>query len=281
MKPEEKAATIILLAGDENIQRLLLGIPKEMQKKAFRALAKVPALNEGDIKSIVDEFIYIVKNLEHEKSTNLSNQAASILKKAGEALKEESWTEQFSHSFLLNDVRDLLNEIETMVLYKWLLNEHPQTIACVLAIGNAKKMAKIFTQFPDDSKTLIIQKISQINSLEPPELTNLYEELANLKSRKGIHSLINPGGTQKVVELLQASSPEIRMSILEKIGEKAPELHQQIIKELVTVERLSGLLPNHLSLLCSCLPDQVISLGLRLEQQSVREIFLNALSKKR
>lgn len=280
MTPAQKAAAILALAGEENASKLVQKIPEYEVKKILRSFHRLPIFTEQDIDNIAKEFLEIIKNLNSDGNPFSIENAKRILRTANNTIKDHKWIEQISDSFLIDEIRRILNEIDEKMLIAWLKNEHPQTVSLVLSICTPEKSSSLFKAIQEYLRCEIILRISQMNHVETPELDNLYEELEKLQKNKHFIQA-TPGGFEKILSVLQASSPEQREKLLEGIETRDSELAKKLHYALLSVSRLADLNPTHLSLLCASLPDQTIALAMRIEQPEIKEKYLSALSKKR
>ncbi len=280
MTPGQKAAAILALAGEENASKLVQNIPEYEVKKILRSFSRLPNLSEQDIDNIAKEFLNIIKNLNTDKNKFSIENAKRILHAANNSMKDKKWIDSISDSFLIDEIRNILNEIDEKTLANWLKNEIPQTMSLVLSICLPEKSSSLFKFLQEHLRCEIILRISQMNHVNTPELEILYEELEKLqKNRDPIQT--NKGGFEKILGVLQAAPLEQRKKLMEGIEMKDPELAKKLIHALLSVNRLAELDPTHLTLLCSSLSDKMISLAMRLERPEIKEKFLSALSKKR
>ncbi|KAB8040684.1 hypothetical protein GCL60_01810 [Silvanigrella paludirubra] len=280
MTPAQKAAAILALAGEENASKLIQNIPEFEVKKILRSFSRIPMLTETDIENIAKEFLKIIKNLNSDSAKFSIEHAKKILYAANNTIKDPKWIDSISDSFLIDEIRKILDELDEKILFNWLKLELPQTISLVLSISNPEKSSSLFKRFEDFIRCELILRISQMNHVDTPELENLYEELDKLKRNVNPRE-INAGGFEKIKSVLQVSSKDQREKLLEGIKLRDPELAKKLIEDLLSLSRLADLDQIHLSYLCSSLTDQILSMGLRLESPEIKEKFLRGVSKKR
>ncbi|WGL59906.1 FliG C-terminal domain-containing protein [Pigmentibacter sp. JX0631] len=280
MTPSQKAAAILALAGEENAAKLIQNIPEFETKKILRAFSRLPTLSEKDIEKLAKEFVELVKKIDSYNGAFTLDRAKQILSKANLTLKDPSWIETISDSYLLDEIRKILDNIYEKILIQWLKLEHPQTIALILSIASPDKCSSIFRQVNENVRTEILLRISILNHVDTPELENVHEELEKLQKNMNLRNS-TPNGIEKITQMLQATNSEFRTQLLAGLGSKNPDLANKIAYDLLTLSRISELNSNHLSILCSNLSDQVLSLGLRLEDESIKEKYLSCVAKKR
>ncbi|RDB35540.1 MAG: hypothetical protein DCC88_09620 [Spirobacillus cienkowskii] len=280
MTPGQKAAAILALIGEDNAGKIIQKIPKHEVKKILRSYQRLPYLTESDIEKIAKEFLKIIKDLDSEHNKFTLENAKKILKQANSTLKDDKWIDSLSDSFLIEEIRKLILEIDEKILIRGLKNEHPQTMSLILSICSAEKSSALFKLLDENVRCEIILRISQMNYVDTQELENVHEELDKLQKNRAIQET-SPGGYEKILNVLQAASVEQREKLLKGIEEKDPKLAEKLLYGLISLSRLAELDPKYLSLLCSQLTDTTIALALRMETPEIKEKFLLAMSKKR
>lgn len=280
MTPSQKAAAILALAGEENAAKLILNIPEFEVKKILRALNRLPILTEKDIDKIALEFLEIIKKIDSYQGKFSLESAKKILQTANQTLKDPKWIDSLSDSYLIEEIRNILNNLQNKILSQWLKQEHPQTITLILAIASPEKSNAIFKFLQENVRCEILLRMSQLNHVDTPELENIYEELNKLQKNINPKAL-EADGIDKIKQMLQAANPEFRTKLLEGIKDKNAALAQQLLHELLTLTKLTELNQNHISILCAQLPDQTLSLALRLENKEIKDKFLCNVAKKR
>jgi flagellar motor switch protein FliG len=280
MTPGQKAAAILALIGEDNAGKIIQKIPKHEVKKILRSYQRLPSLSESDVEKIAKEFLKIINDLDSEQNKFTLDNAKKLLKQANSTLKDDKWIDSLSDSFLIEEIRKLIFEIDEKNLIRWLKNEHPQTMSLILSICSPEKSSSLFKLLDENVRCEIILRISQMNFVDSQELENVHEELDKLQKNKAIQET-TPGGYEKILNVLQAASVEQREKLLKGIEEKDPKLAEKLLYGLISLSRLADLDPKYLSLLCSQLTDTTLALALRIEAVEIKEKFLLAMSKKR
>ncbi len=280
MTPSQKAAAILALAGEENAAKLIFNIPEFEVKKILRAMNRLPTLTEQDIDKIAKEFLEIIKKIDSYRGKFSLEKAKKILLTANQTIKDPKWIETLSDSYLIEEIRNILNNLPNKTLSQWLKQEHPQTITLILSIATSDKANAIFKFLQENVRCEILLRMSQLNHVDTPELENIYEELS--KYQKNVNpKALDSDGIEKIKQMLQATDPAFSTKLLDGIKEKDSNLAQRLQQELLTLSKLSELNQNHMAVLCAHLPDQTLALALRLEPNEIKDKFLCNVAKKR
>jgi len=131
-----------------------------------------------------------------------------------------------------------LQRMEPRTFAGMLLDEHPQTIAVILAHLDHQAASKILTNFPTELASDVLLRIAQMDMV-PPEMLAFVEE--GLKSKTDLsfsQELSAPGGPDAVAKLLIMTRGGLDEELLEKIDEKNAELAAEIKSKMLVFDDL-------------------------------------------
>lgn len=121
-------------------------------------------------------------------------------------------------------------------------NEHPQTIAIVLAHLPPEKAAQILSALPHDLQANIARRIAMTERATPEIIREVEKVLERrLVSISGQQEFANIGGVQSVVELLNRVDRGTEKTILETLEEENPELAEEIKRRMFVFEDIISL----------------------------------------
>lgn len=121
-------------------------------------------------------------------------------------------------------------------------NEHPQTIAIVLAHLPPEKSAQILSALPHDLQANIARRIAMTERATPEIIREVEKVLERrLVSISGQQEFANIGGVQSVVELLNRVDRGTEKTILETLEEENPELAEEIKRRMFVFEDIISL----------------------------------------
>lgn len=231
----EKAAIFLLTLGDEFCAKVFQRLEDDEIKHVGRQMAKVDHVDKEDIAGLLKEF----KGDTGSDDLFLSgdDMLESALKKAlmGDKANE-----------ILDDIRSdwrltlfqKARKLEPPVLVNFLRNEHPQTIALVLAVLDQAQAAAILGELKEDQRIEVIFRMSELDKVSPEILVDidrvLQEELLSVEGMEGQRL----GGVAAVAEILNNADRALEASILEGIEEQREELADEIRRLMFVFEDL-------------------------------------------
>lgn len=231
----EKAAIFLLTLGDEFTAKVFQRLEDDEIKHVGRQMAKVDHVDKEDIAGLLKEF----KGDTGGDDLFLSgdDMLESALKKAlmGDKANE-----------ILDDIRSdwrltlfqKARKLEPPVLVNFLRNEHPQTIALVLAVLDQTQAAAILAELKEEQRIEVIFRMSELDKVSPEILVDidrvLQEELLSVEGMEGQRL----GGVAAVAEILNNADRSLEASILEGIEEQREELADEIRRLMFVFEDL-------------------------------------------
>jgi flagellar motor switch protein FliG len=121
-----------------------------------------------------------------------------------------------------------LGETDPQQLYQFIQNEHPQTIALILAHVTPAHAAALLAAFPENVRADIAMRIANLGEIPPEVIKRISSILSQKISSLGTSSRESVGGARTVAELVNKMDRATAREILEKIEQQNPELAMAI-----------------------------------------------------
>jgi len=231
----EKAAVFLLTLGEEFSSQVFQRLDDDEIKAVGRQMSKMDHVDKDDIAALLNEF------RSDEGGEDLFLSGDDMLETA---LKKALSTEKANE--ILDDIRSdwrltlfqKARKLEPQVLVNFLRNEHPQTIALVLAVLEETQSAAILGELKEDQRIEVIMRMSELDKVSPEILVDidrvLQEELLSVEGMEGQRL----GGVEAVAEILNNADRSLEASILEGVEEQREELADDIRRLMFVFEDL-------------------------------------------
>jgi flagellar motor switch protein FliG len=121
-----------------------------------------------------------------------------------------------------------LEKINPQQLSKFIQNEHPQTIALILAHLSASQAAELISALPEDMRTEIVIRMANLEEISPEIVKKIAGVLDQKLEALGSYSLEEYGGVKAVSELFNRMDRRASRNVLEQIESRDPELAASI-----------------------------------------------------
>lgn len=174
----------------------------------------------------------------------------------------------------------LLQTVETSQLQNFLINEHPQTAALILAHLNARKAADILNGLPPSMQIDIMMRLATMNKTSP-ELMRDIEEVIRIQIGSVFGGeLSKAGGIEKVAEILNNSSRSVERNIMEEIRQKDADMAMQIKGLMFTFDDLVGISGRDIQRLLMDVEQKDLALGLKAASEDLKQKVFGNVSER-
>jgi len=132
-----------------------------------------------------------------------------------------------------------IKHIDAKALGAFIRNEHPQTIALVLAHIDPGKSAQIISDFPEPLQQDVIMRIADLENVPMYVLDEVEDVLRQeIKTQGPMGGSRAAGGSGTVAEILNQVDQNTENSIMTKLEEDRPELSNEVRKLMFVFEDL-------------------------------------------
>jgi flagellar motor switch protein FliM len=127
---------------------------------------------------------------------------------------------------------DYINGCDPDHILLFIRQEHPQTIALVLAHLEPDKAAIILQNLPDETSGDVLRRIATFDRVSPEVIREVERVLEKKLCTLSSEDYFAPGGVESVVEILNLADNVTSEKIINHLEQDDPELAEEIIKRL-------------------------------------------------
>jgi flagellar motor switch protein FliG len=282
-----KAATLLMSLDSETANELIKELPADKVEELAMELAQIEASGEMTAKDqtkVAREFYKHLQKQESKSSLKGFGVKGFINKMLVGTLGQEKAKQIQSQIKKVTEKKDLFSEIRLASSDELLLaleNEHPQTIATVLAELPAKKSQEVLLLLSDDIRG---QVVCRMTSQESPG-RGVIEKIASmvssrLKTFDGEVVVEKPGkweeSLRKLAIVLNGLEKELRDKLLEDIKKKNEETCNKIRNLMVTWEDIPDIADRSLQEALRSVDTKILAVALfGADEELVQKIRTN------
>lgn len=159
-------------------------------------------------------------------------------------------------------------------------NEHPQTIALVLAYLDAPQASAILGALPALLRTEVARRIATMDAMSPEVVMTVERVLENKLSQTASPDSMNVGGLDAIVQIINGVDRATEKSILEQLEENDPELAEEIKKRMFVFEDIVFLDNRAIQRIIRDIEQADLQLSLRTASEDVQEAIYRNMSKR-
>ncbi|MGA2387828.1 MAG: flagellar motor switch protein FliG [Candidatus Sulfotelmatobacter sp.] len=235
-----KAAILVAVMGEEAASAVYRSLSeKEVQivTKELAELGRVPAeIAHG----VLEEYSQFANNQDSLAAGGLEFASRLLVKTYGADNASKLLQKIIQLQELSAGQLDLLQKADPQQLAKFLENEHPQTIALILAHLDGKQASALLMKFPEPVRAESVMRLSQLRQFSP----EIAEKVSDVLNRKllslGEQSRKNYAGFKSVADVMNHLEPAAAKALLESIEQNDPKTAINIRNLMFTFEDLLG-----------------------------------------
>ncbi len=274
----EKVAILLNLLGEDLTAQIFSHMSLESITQISKYIARTTTVDKQIAMAILEEFHVIMQSNQYISSGGF-DYAKEILFKALGPEEAKKVLDKLQKSMQTGQNFAFLSKIKPQQLADFILNEHPQTVALILAHMDATGAAETLSRFPDDLRAEVAMRMANLGDISPAIVkrvsTILENKLESLTSYK-----VEVGGPRAVADIFNRLSQKNAKATISYI-EQADEALANAIKDLMfTFEDVARLDAKAIQEILKVVDKRDLVLALKTASEEMKEKIMSNMSKK-
>jgi flagellar motor switch protein FliG len=232
-----KAAILFLALGDEVASEIFKHLDEDEVQQISRELATLPHVSSDVTDDVVEEFYQLVLARTYMITGGLEY-AKRVLVKTFGAEAAKRLLDRVTRSLESTIGFDALQKVDPQQLSKLFQNEHPQTVAVVLAHLDASTAADTIQYLPEEQRAEVVLRMASLQTISQDVVRRVSLVLDQKLKSLGDYNRQAVGGIRSVAELCNRLDRNVSHKLLEEIESMQPELALEIRNRMLTFEDL-------------------------------------------
>jgi flagellar motor switch protein FliG len=223
---EQKAAILLISLGPEISSDVFKELKEEHVEQVALQIANMKKVSPQERDAVMEE-TYQLSMAEEYISAGGVDYARDVLEKA---LGEQRAIEIINRlqGALQMTPFDFIKRTDPQQLLNFIQNEHPQTIALILAHLNSEHAATILSALPSEIQVDVAQRIAVMERATPDIIMEIEKVLERNIASVFTQEMTAAGGVRSVAEILNRVDRSTEKAIMEKLEETNPDLADEI-----------------------------------------------------
>jgi flagellar motor switch protein FliG len=275
----EKAAILVNYLGPEAAKKLFKFADDSDVRKLLNMMQKYRIVPIEVTRRVLEEYYAMVS----ETAEFIFSERAASKETIVDAVGEERARGILGHlSGASPAARNLrsLDLVDAKSLSNFLVNEHPQTIAVILAHLDPEKKGEVLKRLPESLQGEIVLRLTNLDHVAPELIAEVDRVLKQELSTLGTVEQFSLGGVQPVADMLNAMDKNTETSILARIEEKDPILAERIRKLMFVFEDIAKIDDRGIQTILKEVPNEKLLLALKTASDEVREKLFKNISQR-
>jgi flagellar motor switch protein FliG len=230
-----KAAIFCLSLGEDAAAELFKHLEEDEVQLVLKELAMLPNVKSEVANGIIEEFNQLLVARSYV-ATGGVEYAKRLLNKSFGAEIAKRLTDKVVNSLESPANFDALKKTDPQQLTKLFANEHPQTIAVVMAYLDPGMAADVIRQMPDDVRVDILLRLANLQTVSQDVVKRISSVFNKKLTSVATVSRTSVGGIRSVAEICNRLDRDAMRGLLEEIEGSSPELSLEIRNLMVTFE---------------------------------------------
>ena len=274
----EKVAILLNLLGEDLTAHIFSHMSLESITQISKYIARTTTVDKQIAMAILEEFHVIMQSNQYISSGGF-DYAKEILFKALGPEEAKKVLDKLQKSMQTGQNFAFLSKIKPQQLADFILNEHPQTVALILAHMDSTGAAETLSRFPDDLRAEVAMRMANLGDISPAIVkrvsTILENKLESLTSYK-----VEVGGPRAVADIFNRLSQKNAKATISYI-EQADEALANAIKDLMfTFEDVARLDAKAIQEILKVVDKRDLVLALKTASEEMKEKIMSNMSKK-
>jgi flagellar motor switch protein FliG len=271
----EKASILLNYLGPNAAKMLFRHVDDGDIRKLLGTMQKFRIVPVDITKKILEEFYEMIS----ESDEYIFSEKPTSKEIVIEAVGEERARGILGHMTATGPAQRTLESLEVVdakSLSNFLINEHPQTIAVILAHLEPEKKGEVLKRLPESLQSEVVLRLANLDHVAPELIAEVDRVLKNELSTIGTVEQAALGGVQPVAEMLNVMDKNTETSIMSRIEEKDPILAEEIRKLMFVFEDIIKIDDKGIQTLLKEVANDKLLLALKTANEEIKtKIFKN------
>lgn len=279
MSGVRKAAIVLLLLGEEVSSEVFKHLSEEEIEVLAKEMAALGPVSSAVSERVMEEFHSTAVAAEYVIRGDVEY-AKRVLERTLGQENARRIIERVRRSFQSTAGFTSLEKADPQQLSKFILGEHPQTIALILAHLNSSSAAQLIALLPESLRVDVLTRMASLEDISPEVVTRISDVIEQRLKTLGGRSREQHGGVRAVAELFNRLERTISNSALEAIEARKPELALSIRNLMFVFEDLLHVDDAGMREIVSRADKKALTIALKGASEEIRQRFLSNMSKR-
>jgi len=276
-KGVRKAAVLSMLIGQEGASSLLKQLSEEEVEAITKEVATLHGVPASSGQEVLEEFHEMWMAAEHIARGGVEAARQILIKTYGpdEARKLIDRLIKSTESTMVFSV---LDKADPQHLSKFILSEHPQTIALILAHLKPAQAAQLVNLLPEQLRVNVLTRMASLDEIPLDVIVRISSVIEERLKVLGGSTHESYGGVRAVAELLNRLDRGLSQGVLGSIEGGQPDLAMAIRNLMFVFEDLLHVEDQSIREIVQRADKRILTMALKGSSEEIRAKFLKNMS---
>ena len=223
----QKAAVLMVTLGDETASNIFKYLEEDEIQTISREIAITKHVQPEVAEEVLEEFHTMTQARSYISQGGIEYAKKLLIKSVGPEVARKI-IDRLVKALESSAGFTSLERANPQQLSKFIQNEHPQTIALILAHLNASQAAELISSLPEALRSDVAMRMAILQEISPEVVRRISLILEQKLEALGSFATEAYGGVRAVAELFNRMERNVGRTVLEKIETENPQLAASI-----------------------------------------------------
>ncbi len=275
---KEKAAILLISLGPERSAEIFKYLKEEEIEQLTLEIANIRAVPSQERQKVLEEFYQICRAQEYIVEGGISY-AKDILEKALGPQKAIDIINKLTVSLQVRPF-DFVRKTDPSQLLNFIQNEHPQTIALILAYLKPTQSSVVLSALPQEKQADVARRIATMDRTSPEVIKEVERVLEKKLSTLMTEDYTAAGGVQSIVDILNSVDRGTEKYIMETLEIEDTDLAEAIKKRMFVFEDILTLDNRSIQRVLREVENSQLAIALKGSTEEVQKLIFSNISKR-
>ncbi|GHV65509.1 flagellar motor switch protein FliG [Spirochaetia bacterium] len=274
----QKAAVFLVSIGSEISSEIFKYLREDEIETLTFEIARMETVESDQKESILQEFQELMMANQFITTGGI-DYARELLEKSLGSQKAIDIINRLTSSLQVRPF-DFIRRTDPAHLLNFIQQEHPQTIALILAYLEPNKSSVILQSLPHEVQSDVARRIATMDRTSPEVLREVERVLEKKLSTLSSEDYTAAGGVGGIVEILNMIDRSSEKQIIESLEDEDPELAEEIKKRMFVFEDIVMIDDKAIQKVLREVDSQELSKALKSVDAEVQDKIFKNMSKR-
>ncbi|HZJ82633.1 MAG TPA: flagellar motor switch protein FliG [Clostridia bacterium] len=274
----EKAAILLISLGTERASDIYKHLKEEEIEQLTLGIANLRKIDSDTKEDVLEEF-YEICLAQNYISEGGIGYAKEVLEKALGGQKALELINKLTSSLQVRPF-DFARKADPTQLLNFIQNEHPQTIALIMAYLRPQQAAIVLSALPQNKQVEVATRVATMNSTSPEIIKEVERVLEKKLSTMVTSDFTTAGGIPSIVEILLSVDRGTEKHIMESLEMKDGELADEIKRRMFVFEDIVTLDNRSVQRFLREVENSDLALAIKNSSEDVTQVIFSNMSKR-
>ncbi len=273
-----KGAILMVALGEELSSKIMVFLDDADVSDLSREIAITRVVPPEQIDEVVEEFYNMLLAKKFISKGGLEYAKAILIKSLGPE-RARKIIDRLTKLLEQSTGFDFLTRVDPKQLAKFIMSEHPQAIALILAHLDPSHAAESMAQLPEELKAEVTVRIANLQDISPSVVKTLSKVLEEKFEALSSYN-VEVGGVKSVAEIFNRMDRQTSRATLERLEKNSPELVARIRDMMFVFDDIRVLGVVAIQEILKRVDKKVLTFALKGADEETKKAFFENMSKR-